>query len=139
MKFIEIISDILLYGGGLLFLVVWISFLLSKKKVKEKRSAVKTVRSTIVPKIVLNDNGGEEQLYLRKNQSTSYPQIYNIESSRQREIKVVRKASAFARDGQIDYRQDSNSQMKADGIGTRYTIINEELNKSSHSAANFYF
>ncbi|PKL83648.1 MAG: hypothetical protein CVV24_03790 [Ignavibacteriae bacterium HGW-Ignavibacteriae-3] len=139
MNFIEIISSVLIYGGGLLFLVVLISFLLSKMKAEKNRGSVHPVRSQKVPKIGSKDNGGEEQNYFRKNQKNAYPQIYSIESSRQRELKIIRKATAFTRDGQESYRQDSDSQMKTGGNGTRYTIINNESNKAGSNAANFYF
>ncbi|MFA7227714.1 MAG: hypothetical protein WC061_01665 [Melioribacteraceae bacterium] len=137
MELVDIISDILIFGGSLLTLVVFISFIISKKKGDELIAAGRENKNSIDSDSRVNFGRGSEQKYLRANNSASVPQIFQLDNTRQRELKIIRKSTVTARDTQENSRIEFDQQTKADGSGNRYTIVNEELKKSPGIAANF--
>jgi hypothetical protein len=135
MELIEIISDILVFGGVLLVLVVLISFFLSKAKLESgNASANKALTNSTATQLRMNN----EQKDFRKNQSVVNPQIFQLNNYTSRELKIVRKRTVDTRDVQERMMPDNEHLVSTNGTRTRYTIVNDELNKSS-KAANFYF
>ncbi|MHB8905089.1 MAG: hypothetical protein ACYC5R_05600 [Melioribacteraceae bacterium] len=135
MELIEIISDILVFGGVLLVLVVLISFFLSKAKLESgNTSSNKALTNGTATQLRMNN----EQKDFRKNQSVVNPQIFQLNNYASRELKIVRKRTVDTRDVQERMMPDNEHLIPTNGTRTRYTIVNDELNKSS-KAANFYF
>lgn len=135
MELIEIISDILVFGGVMLVLVVLISFFLSKAKLESGNSATsKALTNSSAAQLRINN----EQKDFRKNQSAANPQIFQLNNYTPRELKIVRKRTVDTRDVQERMMPDNEHLVSTNGSRTRYTIVNDELNKSS-KAANFYF
>ena len=135
MELIEIISDILVFGGVMLVLVVLISFFLSKAKLESgNASTSKVLTNSTATQLRINN----EQKDFRKNQSVVNPQIFQLNNYSSRELKIVRKRTVDTRDVQERMMPDNEHLVSTNGKRTRYTIVNDELNKSS-KAANFYF
>ena len=135
MELIEIISDILVFGGVMLVLVVLISFFLSKAKLESgNASTSKVLTNSTAAQLRINN----EQKDFRKNQSVVNPQIFQLNNYSSRELKIVRKRTVDTRDVQERMMPDNEHLVSTNGNRTRYTIVNDELNKSS-KAANFYF
>ena len=135
MELIEIISDILVFGGVMLVLVVLISFFLSKAKLESGNASTnKALTNSTAAQLRINN----EQKDFRKNQSVVNPQIFQLNNYSSRELKIVRKRTVDTRDVQERMMPDNEHLVSTNGNRTRYTIVNDELNKSS-KAANFYF
>jgi len=135
MELIEIISDILVFGGVLLVLVVLISFFLSKAKLENGNAgANKALTNGTAAQLRMNN----EQKDFRKNQSVVNPQIFQLNNYTSRELKIVRKRTVDTRDVQERMMPDNEHLISTNGTRTRYTIVNDTINKSS-KAANFYF
>ena len=135
MELIEIISDILVFGGVMLVLVVLISFFLSKAKLESgNASTSKALTNSTAAQLRINN----EQKDFRKNQSVVNPQIFQLNNYSSRKLKIVRKRTVDTRDVQERMMPDNEHLVSTNGNRTRYTIVNDELNKSS-KAANFYF
>lgn len=138
MELIEIISNILIYGASLFVIVILISFVLSKTRTEEapynRYQAPQMTHPLISQPSVVN----REQKTFRKNQTVSYPQIFQLDNIIPKEIKVVRKPTVAKRVIQEEMRFDTKHLSKTDGNGTRYRIVNEEMKKSGIKAANFY-
>ena len=139
MELVDIISDILLYGGGLLAFVIVISFVLSKTKTEEESTISYQNSHYKAQQINPLQKVNNEQSILRKNQTIAYPQIFRLEHFKPKEIKIVRKSTVTKRDSQETLRFDPKHPTRTDGNGIRYTIVNENLKKKSLSASNFYF
>jgi hypothetical protein len=138
MELVEIISNVLIFGGALLFFVVMISFILSKMKREENPAFSHRPKRLKKSKIETDNTVNDEQGIFRKNQNSASPQIFQLDNARQREIKIIRKPTALTRERKENSRPDSNLPAKTEGNGTRYTIVNDELKKSPIKAANFY-
>ena len=138
MELIDIISNILLYGSGLLVLVIMISFVLAKTKSEEESTISYQGSPYKSQQINPQQRVNNEQGVLRKNQTIAYPQIFRLEHSKPKEIKIIRKSTVTRRDSQEALRFDPKHPTRTDGNGTRYTIVNEDLKKKSFKAANFY-
>lgn len=138
MELIEIISDILIFGGVLLILVVLISFFLSKGKKEDERSNIHRTLPNITTSFSVQPRMNKEQKAFRKNQTAAYPQIFQLNNYVSKELKIVRKRTVDTRDVQERRIFDDGHLKTTNGSGTRYTIVNEEIKKSSIKAANFY-
>ncbi|MCX6170482.1 MAG: hypothetical protein NTX65_14145 [Ignavibacteriales bacterium] len=138
MELIEIISDILIFGGILLIFVVLISFLLSKNEREDERANIKKSYRSILTQNNLHSNMNIEQQAFRNNQTSAYPQIFQLNNYAHRELKIVRKRTVETRDIQDRILNDDGHIKITNGSRTRYTIVNEEINKSNIKAANFY-
>lgn len=138
MELIEIISKILIFGSSLLALVTLISFVLSKTRREEKPNNYHHSPQITTPLISQPSVVSSEQKTFRKNQTVSYPQIFQLDNTIPKEIKVVRKPTVAKRDIQEEMRFDTKYLSKTNGNGTRYRIVNEEMKKSGIKAANFY-
>ncbi len=139
MELIEIISDIIIYGGLLLVVVVGFSFFLSKTKTETESLAPHKSMPDKSRQISTLQKINYEQSLSRKNQAGAYPQIFSLENFKPKEIKIIRKSTVAKRESQESMRFDSKSLTRTDGSGIRYTIVNEEQKKKSLKASNFYF
>lgn len=138
MELIEIISDILIFGGVLLILVVLISFFLSKAKQGDERTNIHRTLPNVSTSFSAQPRMNKEQQVFRKNQTAAYPQIFQLNNYMSKELKIVRKRTVDTRDAQERIMSDDRHLKATNGSGTRYTIVNEEIKKSSIKAANFY-
>lgn len=136
MQLIEIITDVLLYGGFLLLVVVFVSFFLSRTK-KEEPNEIKRVvihQKLQMPRVINYD-----QATIR-NQIPNTPQIHFI--NHQKELKVVRKPTVTDRQAPeniYEREREKTSQRITDGNSQRYTIVNEEMQKGKKARViNFY-
>ena len=138
MELIDIISSILIYGSGLLLLVIGISFVLSRTKTGYKSNDIHQSSNSIFHERKPLPRMNIEQNKLRKDQTVAYPQIFRLDTLKPKEIKIIRKSSSNRRESQEKLRFDPKDLSKTDGNGVRYTIINDDLKKKSIKAANFY-
>lgn len=131
MELIQIIYSILFYGGTLLVIVIFISFLMSKSKENMEKSIN-------IPKSVTSNNRDNQQKNIRKNETVSYPRIYQINETIPKEIKIIRKPTVTKREIQEQIRMEENQLRKTSG--KRFTVVNDEMKnkKSKFNAANFY-
>lgn len=136
MQLIEIITDVLLYGGFLLLIVILVSFFLSRTK-KEEPAEIKRViihQKLQAPQVINYDQAAI------RGQFANTPQIHYI--NRQKEVKVVRKPTVTDRQApeNIYEREREKSSLRfTNGESKRYTIVNEEQQKSKKARViNFY-
>ncbi|HOI28192.1 MAG TPA: hypothetical protein PLZ15_00425 [Melioribacteraceae bacterium] len=138
MELIEIIFDILVFGGALLLIVILVSYLISRSNHKQREigpeSAVKP------PSIIKNPAARKEQSVNRFNPRGNRPVIIEVDHNKSRELKIVRKYSLSDRDDQQNVQR---SKKTGSGTGrstdSRYTIVNEEMNKDKkRMAVNFF-
>ena len=135
MELIQIIYDILIYGGCLLMCVVVISFILSRTK-KDKDT---TLKGEMMPRTLRdNQSMNVEQRVMRKNNATGNPQIFVLYQNKPREVKVVRTPTLIKRDSQVKSRTEENNVSRTNGNGKRYKFVNDEMEKSRRNVANFY-
>lgn len=135
MELVEIISTILIFGSGLLLIVVIVSFFISKAKeeIPDPLRYYKPVAKSNVGKQILNF----EQQMMREKQSTPTPKIFQLDQFKSKEVKKIRKISSSERLSDERYYAEEISKSKT--RPTRYTIVNDQIKKSSNRAMNFYF
>jgi len=138
MELIQIIYDILLFGGTLLVCVIIISYLMSKSRLEEENSYNYAVSSLNQEPSVLQRKINYEQELFRKKIASIPPQIFSIDDLKPRAVKIIRKATVSKRDLQEEIRIEERHLTKTKGNTKRYTIVNEELKKSRSRAVNFY-
>jgi hypothetical protein len=134
MELIEIISTVLLFGGGLLVFVVCLSFFISR--FKNESVANKNKRYTHT-----GDNQRFSQPKIRFTQpkkTTSFitPQIFQLEQVRPREIKMIRKMTF--QETINNAKERSTDSYRNNGNNNRYKIINEEQRKTTDKVVNLY-
>jgi len=134
MELIEIISTLLIFGSGLLLVVVVVSFLLSKVKGEENPGHNGSHKLYAEPVFVKQSLNREQQM-IRKKQSTPVPHIYQLDQFKPHEVKTIRKINSSERLSDEKYYAREIAKTKT----RRYTIVNDQLKKSSHKAMNFYF
>ncbi|MEW6703127.1 MAG: hypothetical protein AB1298_10485 [Bacteroidota bacterium] len=138
MELIQIISDTLIYGGGLLVLVVLISFLLSKTKRETEETNQITAQWNTPNPISDQRNYYRDQELIRKDQIIASPQINQLERYKPKEIKIIRMPTVAKSNMQEKIRMIEEIDLKErDGNGTRYTIVNEKMKKHSSHTAKF--
>lgn len=138
MELIDIISNIIIYGCVLLFLVVLISFVISKTRMEGiKQVSIKTsypAQNATNPVRLIDI----EQAISRRDQTIAYPQIFRIDNVKPKEIRIIRKPTETRRESQEELRFDAKNPTKTNGNGLRYTIVNDDIKRKSVRAANFY-
>ncbi len=138
MELIQIIYDILIFGGALLLVVIAISFLISRTKKKEIVNSAVIIPSVVIPKRVTAISNSE-QFYYRKNSPPPSPVVYQIDPRLNRDVRILRKPTVTKQEIQERIKQEEKSFKHTNGNGKRYTIVNEEMNKSSRAKVmNFY-
>ncbi|MBI1936639.1 MAG: hypothetical protein HYS25_00800 [Ignavibacteriales bacterium] len=136
MQLIEIITDVLLYGGFLLLIVILVSFFLSRTK-REEPAEIKRVvihQKLQMPRVINYDQA------MIRNQVPNAPQIHFI--NHQKELKVVRKPTVTERQAPeniYEREREKTSPRVTNENGQRYTIVNEEQQKGKKARViNFY-
>jgi len=136
MQLIEIITDVLLYGGFLLLIVILVSFFLSRTK-REEPAEIKRViihQKLQMPRVINYDQA------MIRNQIPNAPQIHFI--NHQKELKVVRKPTVTERQAPeniYEREREKTSPRVTNENGQRYTIVNEEQQKGKKARViNFY-
>lgn len=146
MELIQIIYNILLFGGGFVLIIMITSFLLSKAKAQElpyERTPEKVIisdqiiRSRVdyqnqVASILPTNQLQWEQGQIRNQSVQSKPQIFPIDQKQQREVKIVRKPTVR----ETARTKETEAEKKVNG--KRYTIVNEDQKKSNSRVINFY-
>ena len=138
MELIQIIYDILLFGGILLVCVIIISYLMSKSRIEEQGSFNSTWSGLNQKPSELQRKINYEQELFRKKITSIPPQIFSIDDLKPKAVKIIRKATVSKRDLQEEIRIEERHLNKTNGGTKRYTIVNEELKKSRSRAVNFY-
>jgi len=138
MELIQIIYDILLFGGILLVCVIIISYLMSKSRIEEQGSFNSTWSGLNQKPSELQRKINYEQELFRKKIASIPPQIFSIDDLKPKAVKIIRKATVSKRDLQEEIRIEERHLNKTNGGTKRYTIVNEELKRSRPRAVNFY-
>jgi len=138
MELIQIIYDILLYGGTLLVCVIIISYFMSKSRIEEEVYYSSGDSSSNQKSSLLQSKINYEQELLRKKISSTPPLIFPIDDSKAKEVKIIRKQTVSKRDSQEEFRIEEMHLNKTNGNGKRYTIVNDDIRKTKIRAANFY-
>ncbi len=128
MELVQIISEILLYGGALLIVVIAISFLLSRKKKEKIKNSISKVPSVVITNrdpVFTNQN----QVLHRRNNQPQAPIVYQIDPRINRDVRILRKPTVTKKEIQERIRQEENSYKRTNGYKKRYTIVNEEIKK----------
>ncbi|NMB83158.1 MAG: hypothetical protein GYA14_15215 [Ignavibacteria bacterium] len=138
MELIDIIFKVLIFGAALLIIVILFSYLISRFKKKENPQIelVRQAKPLYAQNRVLN----YEQSVLRKNVNNSPPLIFHVDQSKNRDVKIVKKTTYNDREFQENLRpKNINIVRKTQSNGSRYIIINEEMNKDKKPfVVNFY-
>lgn len=138
MELIQIIYDILLFGGTLLVCVIIISYLMSKSRIEEEVPYNSADSSLNQKSLFLQSKINYEQELFRKKISSIPPQIFPIDNLKPKGVKIIRKPTVSKRDSQEEIRIEEKHLNKTNGNGKRYTIVNDDMKKSRSRAANFY-
>ena len=138
MELIQIIYDILLYGGTLLVCVIVISYFMSKSRTEEEVSYNSADSSSNQKTLSLQRKINYEQELFREKISFVPPHIFPIDNLKTKEVKIIRKQTVSKRDSQEEIRIEEKHLNKTNGNGKRYTIVNDDSMKTKNRAANFY-
>lgn len=145
MELIQIIYNVLLFGGGFVIVLMIILYMLSKSKAQElpykrvKESVAvsdQLIRARVnyqnqIASILPSNQLQWEQSEIRTKSLQPRPQIFPIDQIQQREVKIVRKPTVKG-EAKTRTMDDRNSN------GKRYTIVNEDQKRSGSRAINFY-
>lgn len=138
MELIEIIFTILILSGGFLFVVILVSYFISRRKrndivLSENTAYAKPVYSRYVQQQF-------EQSAINREINNHQPIIFHFDNIKNRPTKIVRKQTFLDREIQESIRfRSTNSTSKNLSNGNRYKIINEELSKDQKPfVVNFY-
>lgn len=145
MELIQIIYNILLFGGALVLFIMIVSYILSKyrniEKNNNKRTEIgilsdQTLRTRInyqnqVASILPSNHLQLEQSEFRHHLVQSKPRIFPIDQIHLREVKIVRKPT-------VREEQKTRTIENKLSINKRYTIVNESQRKPNSRVINFY-
>lgn len=142
MELVQIIYDILLWGGALLVFVIIISYVMSKSRIEDEVSYnyadSRTNQKSLMPQRKIN----YEQIVYRRKAPPTQPHIFPIVDFKPKEVKLIRKPTEYKRESQEEIRIEEKHLTKTNGNGNgngkRYTIVNDDMNRSKTRAANFY-
>jgi len=148
MELIQIIYSIIIYGGASVIVVLALTFTVAKTKgsnlnqlkaqkivIAQPNLAYSQYRyHTDVNSISRTQNSHQsEQTNLRKVSAQPQPQIFQIDQIKQRELKIIRKSTFHTATETTKELQNESKQSS-----TRYTVVNEQLNKSKAKVMNYY-
>lgn len=145
MELIDIIYNVLIFGVGLLMLVIASSYILSRKKDSSRGNNLTPKIKNRVPEKLANekkalvDNAAVKHIYNRQSTKTNpqqYPKIFPLDQYKPKVVNIVRKQT-FNEDfahSELNTEKLKNSK-KSSGNGFRYTIINDNANFSDDSKA----
>ncbi len=135
MELIEIIINILFLSGLLFLIVVTISYLIYKSKSNyNNHSKVKFEQEPIKN---INQQRFEKQNTLREKYSSEIIQResnVNKVNNAQNSPKIIKIATSK----NLSLTIKEIEERKKSGNGSRYTIVNDKINKLKIKAANFY-
>jgi hypothetical protein len=142
MELIDIIYNVLIFGVGLLLVVVASSYILSRNKGLDRGNNINPkpkykVTENPVPLKQAADSTAAKHIYNRnstKTNSQPYPKIFPLDQYIPKEVKVVRRQT-FSKDfihSELNTEKLRNAT-KSTGNGFRYTIINENVSYSDDS------
>lgn len=137
MELTEIILSILFLSGFLFFIVVTFSYAISKSKSKANKHT--KVNYEHRPIKIIN------QKIRFENQNTTVREKYSSEM-KQRELNAPNvnqiqnspKIIKIATSKNSSFTIEEIEERKKNGNGSRYSIINDKINKIKIKAANFY-
>lgn len=144
MELIQIIFDILIYGGASLFVVILISFWISKARNNDltrtsysfptltTSSQIGTLKLDSV-KLNQQPANQQEQSRLRELSTNTQPKIFPIDRQSQRELKIIRKPTFHA---STQTSEEFNVYQQKNNL--RYTVVNEQMKNAKSRAFNFY-
>lgn len=132
MQLIDIIFNVLLFGGLLLVIVIIISYIFSKSR-GEEVIAEKALHPPRLP--ILNYQHSEQSVF--RNQP---PNVVQLVNNVPKELKIVRKPTVTKREPPENlYEHERIPKSKTNTNGKRYTIVNDEMQKSKKPhVVNFY-
>ncbi len=138
MELIDIIFDVLVFGGALLLIVILVSYLISRSNNKGMEIRQESVIKP--PSVFKNSSARKEQPVYRNNSRANRPVIIEVDHTKNRELKIVRKYSLSDRDDQQNVQRiKKTGSGSGRPAGSRYTIVNEEMNKDKkRMAVNFF-
>ena len=136
MELIDIITEILVFGGALLALTVIFSFYISKKKMVADTSSQQSIKINSIKKSWHSQRSIENE-FQRKINEPFHPQIFQIGQSKQLDIRIIPKSSTSAPDPSLKTNNSERPTSERNGT-SRYKIINDELRKTEEKAVNFY-
>ncbi|MBM4171871.1 MAG: hypothetical protein FJ214_08395 [Ignavibacteria bacterium] len=126
MELIDIITSILIYGGGVVTVLIIVSYLFAKSK--EQENPIITNGKNVIPQYSLikkKNVQNVDQVIQRQNSTQQQPIIFRFEKNK--ELKIVRKSTYDSRTNE----SKNDSIRKTNGKnGTRYTIVNETMEKN---------
>jgi hypothetical protein len=138
MELIEIIFTILILSSAFLLIVILVSYIFSRIK----RDETNNIKPSNNLKPTYNKYNYQNQVppLIRNNIHNPQPIIFHVDQFMNRDTKIVRKQTFSGRDIQGSLRlKSTNSSPKNPFNGSRYKIINEELNKDQKPfVVNFY-
>ena len=129
MELVQIIYDILIFGGALLLLVIAVSYLIAKSK----RNDLAISNNYYPGTVVANKNQvmlQQEQILARMNNAKKYPVVYQLDQRPNKEVKILRKPTVTKQEIMERIRQEENAFRKTNGNRKRYTIVNDEMKKT---------
>lgn len=145
MELIQIIFNILVFGGGFFILAVLIAFFISKSREPQKNGLSKSdllprklpiqpYESNLVrQKIYWSDERSSQITQTANRTSNIGARIYEIDKLQSRELKIVRKVKT---DEAMTIEQLEERLKKVNA--NRYSIVNDKLKKMNNRAANYY-
>ncbi len=131
MELIQIIYEILIFGGALLFLVIGISFLLSKTKKRSMKKTVNNVVSAIIPQKNILISTQEEFWQKNNKADRNGVVVYQIDPMINRDLKILRKSTVTKAEIQDRIKQEEMGFRKTKDNKKRYTIVNDEMRKTA--------
>jgi hypothetical protein len=138
MELIEIIFTILILSGGFLFVVILVSYFISRRK----RNDIVLSENTVYSKPVYSRYVQQqfEQSAINREINNHQPIIFHFDNIKNRSTKIVRKQTFPDREIQESLRsKNTDPNSKNPSNGKRYKIVNEELNKDRKPfVVNFY-
>ncbi len=129
MELVQIIYDILLFGGALLMVVIAVSYLLSKSKKRSMRNSINSVPSIVLPTRT-TAAASREQIIYRKDIPAQGAVVFQIDARANRDLKILRKPTVSKMDTDEHFRHETKQPKRTNYNGRRYTIVNEDMKKN---------
>ena len=129
MELVQIIYDILIFGGALLMIVIAVSYLLSKSKQGSIKNSVNRTPNIIIQKsnpMVFN----QQQVLYKDEAFIPSANIYKIGSGANKDLKIIRKPTFTDNESPQNNLVSRPTGHPTNGNGRRYTIVNEEMKKT---------
>ena len=119
MELVQIIYDILIFGGALLMIVIAVSFLLSKSKQGSIKNSVNRTPNIIIQKsnpMVFN----QQQVLYKDEAFIPSANIYKIGSGANKDLKIIRKPTFTDNESPQNNLVSRPTGRPTNGNGRRY-------------------